>query len=232
MNITNLASQKIDPKGVLIAIGLILLWASSLHFFLNWSLDFSQPLTYIGIYIQTHLYTGLFITSHDAMHGTVSHNRKVNHAIGYVTSILFAFNNYNKLIVKHHEHHKFVGSDHDPDFHKSGHFWNWYWHFLKQYITVKQLILITVTMQLLGMLYSMENLILYWALPSVISTFQLFYFGTYIPHKAGHDNLNKHKSRSLSKNHFLAFISCYFFGYHYEHHDRPGVPWWQLWETK
>jgi beta-carotene ketolase (CrtW type) len=25
-----------------------------------------------------------------------------------------------------------------------------------------------------------------------------------------------------------AFISCYFFGYHYEHHDQPYLPWWKL----
>jgi beta-carotene ketolase (CrtW type) len=27
-------------------------------------------------------------------------------------------------------------------------------------------------------------------------------------------------------------LSCYFFGYHFEHHDSPGTPWWRLWRVK
>ena len=197
-----------------------------------WSLDFANPLTYLAILIQTHLYTGLFITSHDAMHGSVSRNRKLNYSIGVLTSSLFAFNFYDRLIIKHHEHHRFVATDDDPDFHESGKFWLWYWNFLKRYITLRQLVLMTISLQLLSFVFPMENLILFWILPSVLSTFQLFYFGTYIPHKDGHGNNNKHKSRSLKKNHLWAFVSCYFFGYHYEHHDAPGVPWWRLWMMK
>ncbi len=232
MSRSNRISTSVDPIGVLIGMLLILLWSLSLYYLLTMHLDYGNPLTYIGILIQTYLYTGLFITSHDAMHGTVSRNKKVNNAIGFITSLLFVFNFYYKLQPKHHEHHKFVGTNHDPDFHKSGHFWLWYWHFLKQYITIKQLVLITVCMQLLRFIFPIENLIIFWALPSILSTFQLFFFGTYIPHKVGHDNDNKHKSRSLKKNHVLAFISCYFFGYHFEHHDQPGVPWWKLWQAK
>jgi len=227
-----LIALSIDPAGTLIGVSLIVLWALSLTFMLNWNVDYTNPLTYLFILLQTHLYTGLFITSHDAMHGSVSKNRKVNHVIGSITSMLFAFNSYDRLIVKHHEHHRFVATDEDPDYHDSGKFWLWYWNFLKRYITVKQLILITVSLQLLRLIFPLDNLILFWTIPSILSTFQLFYFGTYIPHKNGHETGNKHKSRSLEKNHLWAFLSCYFFGYHYEHHDAPGVPWWRLWQTK
>ena len=208
------------------------MWFFSLYFLLTIQLDWTNPFTYIAVYIQTHLYTGLFITSHDAMHGSVSKNRKVNYWIGYITSLLFAYNSYDRLIVKHHEHHRFVASDEDPDYHESGRFWLWYWNFLKRYITWRQMILMTITMQLLLLVFPLENLILFWIVPSVLSTFQLFYFGTYIPHKDGHEHGNKHKSRSLEKNHLWAFLSCYFFGYHFEHHDAPGVPWWRLWQMK
>nr|MBA2748547.1 fatty acid desaturase [Tatlockia sp.] len=27
---------------------------------------------------------------------------------------------------------------------------------------------------------------------------------------------------------WLSFITCYHFGYHYEHHEHPDVPWWGL----
>ena len=232
MTARTLIRLNVDPAGVLIGLTIIALWFLSLYLMLNWELDFTNPLTYLFVYIQTHLYTGLFITSHDAMHGSVSKNRRLNHLIGYVTSMLFAFNFYNRLIVKHHEHHRFVATDDDPDYHESGHFWLWYWNFLKRYITLEQLILITVSLQLLRFIFPLENLILFWSIPSILSTFQLFYFGTYIPHKAGHNAENKHKSRSLGKNHLRAFLSCYFFGYHYEHHDAPGVPWWRLWQMK
>jgi len=45
------------------------------------------------------------------------------------------------------------------------------------------------------------------------------------------EHVNKHQSRSQHKNHVLAFFSCYFFGYHYEHHDAPWLPWWKLWRA-
>jgi beta-carotene ketolase (CrtW type) len=51
-----------------------------------------------------------------------------------------------------------------------------------------------------------------------------------MPHHGEHEN--KHQSATLKKNHFLAFITCYFFGYHFEHHDSPGTPWWKLWQLK
>jgi beta-carotene ketolase (CrtW type) len=27
-------------------------------------------------------------------------------------------------------------------------------------------------------------------------------------------------------------LSCYFFGYHYEHHESPQTPWWKLYQIK
>ena len=232
MNTKSLIFKPVDPFGVIIACSLILVWFISLTVLINWNINYKNPLVYLAIYLQTHLYTGLFITSHDAMHGSVSRNKRINILIGRFTSLLFAFNFYDRLLVKHHQHHKHVATEKDPDYHESGNFWLWYWNFIKRYITIKQLILVTICLQLLRFFFPLENLLLYWVLPSILSTFQLFYFGTYIPHKDGHHNENKHKSRTIEKNHFWAFLSCYFFGYHYEHHDAPGIPWWRLWQSK
>ncbi len=232
MQTNKLLHKDIDPLGVIIGIAMIVIWTIALLYFLKWDFSYLNPLVYLAILLQTHLFTGLFITAHDAMHGSISRNKKINHLMGWVTSILFAFNFYNRLIVKHHEHHKFVASENDPDYHESGNFWLWYWTFIKKYTTLKQLILMTISLQLLRLVFPLDNLLLFWILPGILSTFQLFYFGTYIPHKDGHEHHNKHKSNSLKKNHLWAFISCYFFGYHYEHHDAPGVPWWRLWQTK
>lgn len=225
-------TKPLDPVGSIIGTIVIVLWFGSLAYLLNINVNYLSVITYLAILLQTHLYTGLFITAHDAMHGTVSKQKKVNSFFGKFTAFLFAFNFYDQLLVKHQMHHNHVASEDDPDYHDSGKFWLWYWNFIKRYITLKQLILITISLQLLRLIFPLENLILFWVLPSILSTFQLFYFGTYIPHRDGPHNQNKHHSSTLKKNHIWAFLSCYFFGYHYEHHDAPGIPWWRLWQTK
>lgn len=173
-----------------------------------------------------HLYTGLFITAHDAMHGTVSANRFLNNWIGYTCTFLYALFWYPQLYTKHHQHHSHVHTVHDPDYHH-GSFLTWYFTFIKNYLSIWQIIAMAVLFNILKLWIPQANLLLFWVVPSLLSTVQLFYFGTYQPHRGEHDN--RHQSRSQRKNHLAAFFSCYFFGYHYEHHDSPGIPWWLLW---
>lgn len=221
-----------QEKGVRIAAAILLLWGSTLVYLLGWAtVDFSSPLTYLFFLVQTHLYTGLFITAHDAMHGVVSANRRANEIIGRICTILFAFNFYDNLFRKHHLHHRWVATAQDPDYH-GGSFWRWYIKFALEYVNVWQILLMAITYNLLKLFLPAENLIFYWMLPAVASTFQLFYFGTYLPHKGEHHPDNVHKARSQSKNHWWAFLTCYFFGYHYEHHAFPTTPWWKLYLKK
>ena len=223
-------SSPIDPKGLIIAGSIILLWATSLVFLLGYSIDFSDPWVYLAILVQTHLYTGLFITAHDAMHGVVSTNRKLNHAVGWLAALLFSYNFYWRLFPNHHKHHRFVATDKDPDYHASNRFIPWYLSFLFSYVNIWQFLLMAGTFNLLKIWIPAENLILFWMLPAILSTLQLFYFGTYLPHRGEQDNA--HHSGTLAPNHIWAFVSCYFFGYHYEHHDSPNTPWWRLWRAK
>ncbi len=218
-----------NVKGILIAISVIICWTSSLLFALHWEINWLHPITYILFFLQAHLYTGLFITAHDAMHGVVSSNRKVNHGIGRFCALLFAFNFYGNLFHKHHLHHQHVATEEDPDYHAGG-FWAWYWSFVRQYVNIWQILLMAVVFNVLILFFPEPNVLVYWAIPSILSTFQLFYFGTYLPHRGEHDN--KHKSKSQERNHLKAFVTCYFFGYHYEHHASPGTPWWRLYEVK
>nr|MBI1229015.1 fatty acid desaturase [Cytophagales bacterium] len=224
------AKSSIDPKGVIIALTVIVAWLGSLLYLLQVQVDFSNWWTYLAVVIQTHLYTGLFITAHDAMHGLVSENKRVNHTLGWLSALLFSYNFYWKLFPKHHEHHRFVATEKDPDYHPSQKFLLWYWSFIKGYVSIWQVLLMAVTFNLLKLFIPQENLIVFWMLPAILATLQLFYFGTYLPHRGTH--INKHHSSSQSTNHVWAFISCYFFGYHYEHHDSPGTPWWRLWRIK
>ncbi len=221
-----------DNKGVYIALTIIALWFISLALLLtSYEVNFYSPFTYLFVIVQAHLYTGIFITAHDAMHSVVSPNRLVNEWIGRICATIFAFNFYDNLNRKHHLHHRFVGTERDPDYH-GGNFWVWYFNFAKQYINVWQIIFMAITYNVLKVFFPTANVILFWMLPSIIATFQLFYFGTYLPHKGEHEPDNVHKSRSQAKNHLWAFLTCYFFGYHYEHHNSPRTPWWLLYKEK
>lgn len=215
--------------GIVIATLVILLWGCNLFMLLSSPLDLSNPFSYLFILIQTHLYTGLFITAHDAMHGTIYPNRRVNLFFGQLCTFLYALFPYKRLYEKHHEHHRHVHTELDPDYHR-GNFLSWYLKFIREYISWWQIAGMAILFNLLKLGFNEVNLILFWVLPSLLSTLQLFYFGTWLPHHGEHDNV--HRSRSFRKNHLLAFLSCYFFGYHFEHHDSPGTPWWRLWALK
>ena len=84
-----------------IALSVIGLWFTNLFILLTQA----QLKIYIiipGILLQTFLYTGLFITAHDAMHGTVfPGNRKFNDLIGTLVAKLYAFFSYQRLLSKH-----------------------------------------------------------------------------------------------------------------------------------
>jgi beta-carotene/zeaxanthin 4-ketolase len=217
--------------GIWIAFTIIVCWFVMLWYSLQIPFSLRNPLCWILFLGLTHLYTGLFITAHDAMHGTVSLHKRLNNAIGLLCGLLFAFNWLPRLKHKHQLHHTQVATAQDPDYYH-GSFWVWYLNFLKNYITLWQVILMGATFNLLMIWFSKINVVFYWMIPAILSTLQLFYFGTYLPHKGIHADDNPHKSRSQHKNHLWAFISCYFFGYHYEHHDAPYVPWWQLYHQK
>jgi len=91
-----------------------------------------------------------------------------------------------------------------------------------------------ITYNVLKIWFPQDNVIAFWMVPAVLATLQLFVFGTYLPHRGEHEADNHHKSRSQRQwpLHVWAFVSCYFFGYHYEHHDQPYLPWWRLWKAK
>ncbi|MCZ2472632.1 fatty acid desaturase [Aquirufa ecclesiirivi] len=218
--------------GIFSAGIIILLWMFHLAFWIQMPLDWKDPFTYLAILIQTHLYTGLFISSHDAIHGVVSKEHPLlNHAIGRFCATLFAFNNYTILRKKHHHHHAYVNTSDDPDVHQ-GNFFIWWFKFMFQYVHWTQILAMAIAYNVLKIWFPMENIILFWELPAILATLQLFYFGTYLPHRGEHETDNKHQSRSQEKNHIWAFLSCYNFGYHYEHHDKPYLPWWKLAEAK
>jgi beta-carotene ketolase (CrtW type) len=221
--------KKPSNIGLLVAFLVIGCWTTSIILLMQWHFSFTNPLVYLLVLVQMHLYTGLFITAHDSMHGTVSPNRGINNFAGYLCTFLYASFWYPQLYTKHHLHHNHVHTTQDPDYHNGG-FWSWYVRFIRNYLSIWQIVVMAALFNVLKIWIPQQNLLLFWVAPSLLSTLQLFYFGTYQPHKGEHDNI--YFARSQKKNHVLAFFSCYFFGYHYEHHHSPGTPWWMLWRSQ
>jgi beta-carotene/zeaxanthin 4-ketolase len=234
MTLTTNQHRNIGWGGV-IAFLVISLWLSSIAELLTLNVQ-STSLTWIvvGILLRTFLSTGLFITAHDAMHGSVlPGNPKLNHGIGAIALRLYALLPYKLLLKKHHLHHRFPTKDRDPDFYdgQNQNFFAWYFHFMKSYWSWARFFgLLAIGAALYGVLHiSPLNLLLFWFLPLGFSSFQLFFFGTFLPHREPAGGYEApYYSQSFPLPVILSFFTCYHFGYHQEHHQYPQVPWWQL----
>ena len=221
--------------GILIALIIMLLWAVHLFYCLYFiPVNFSNPFLFLNILIQAYLFTGLFITGHYAMHGNISNRKNVNKWFGRIASFLFAGLSYDKLLINHFKHHKHPGENDDPDFYiKSQNFFSWWFIFLMRYTTITQLIIMAVLFNIMKIWFDEISIWMFWVLPAILGTLQLFYFGTYLPHRYPHSQTMKpHNARTQNKNHLWGMLSCYFFGYHFEHHEYPGMPWWKLYKLK
>jgi beta-carotene/zeaxanthin 4-ketolase len=224
-----------DLKGVVIAFSIICLWLLSLTFFLTSNIANAYPLLILpAVLWQTFFYTGLFITAHDAMHGVIySKNHRVNHFIGALAVFLYGFFSYRDLLKKHWRHHHHPATQNDPDYHNGKHanFLAWYVHFMKNYWHWFQLFCAIVTYHILHSFLhlSSDNLTMFWIIPSLLSSVQLFFFGTYLTHQEPLEGYgNPHRANTIAFPIWLSFLTCYHFGYHVEHHQFPHLPWWRL----
>jgi len=225
--------------GIFVALSILICWFSALSFGLA-AVQLSGPediFKYLGlVLIIQFLYVGLFITVHDACHGSVVPGRpQVNLWIGRVFAALYAGLSFDRLQEKHLQHHQFSGTDLDPDFHtkNKGLFIFWLFSFFKNYVTFPQVIIMCSVAQVLmhGFRFAEINVFTFWVAPSLLSSLQLFYFGTYLPHRKikMEQFPDHHYARNSSTGFIRSMLSCYHFGaYHLVHHHVPGVPWFQL----
>jgi beta-carotene/zeaxanthin 4-ketolase len=220
--------------GLVVAAIVFAIWLGSLVFCSLIDLELLAPVWIVPVMLgRIFIHTGLFIVAHDAIHGSVYPiDSRWNHAIGRLAVTLYAFLDYQKLSLNHRQHHLQPGRSGDPDFHH-GNGLIWYLHFMKGYLDVKQTLV-----QLLGLgsflviLYfglhaALLNLALFWVIPIFVSTMQLFFFGTYLPHKSSNPE-NSHCATSSNFPSLISFFTCYHFGYHWEHHEYPTLPWYRL----
>ena len=204
------------------------------HLYAVFAVDIaSQPLLTVALIIfQTWLYVGLFIVAHDAIHETLfGRGDPRNRTVGRIIHFLYAGFDFDAMKAAHIDHHDYSGSERDPDFNAGDphRFWPWYWKFFTTYFGWKQVTVLaafSAVYLLLGASYL--NIVLLWALPSVLSSFQLFFFGTYLTHRHADAFPDTHNARSNSFPKWLSLLTCFHFGYHHEHHLYPHEPWWRL----
>jgi beta-carotene/zeaxanthin 4-ketolase len=228
--------------GLLAAVVIVSIWIGSLVF-LSF-IDITQSITILillAILGRTFIQTGLFIVAHDAIHGSVMpRNPRSNDLVGKIAVTLYAFLSYQKLAANHQQHHRYPGRVGDPDFHDGIHqnILSWYLKFITGYLDFRQILFqffwfgVVFAILDFGLHISAINLLLFWVVPILLSTLQLFFFGTYLPHRIAPDQAEKSKNyhRAISSNYpmILSFLTCYHFGYHWEHHEYPFLPWYEL----
>ena len=228
--------QKQAFVGVLLAACVVAAWLVA-HvigvFAYQWGLH-SLLTAPILIALSCWLYVGLFIVAHDCMHGSlVPFRPSWNKAIGQLCLALYAGFEFDRLNRKHHLHHRHSGTHDDPDFDaRPPHgFLRWYARFFAEYFGWRQLAALTAIslLYLFVLEVRYENLLVFWALPAVLSSLQLFYFGTYLPHKpTAAPFADQHRARSNEWTWLSSLLTCFHFGYHHEHHLHPDEPWWRL----
>jgi len=228
-----LSQKPYKNLGPLYAGLIISAWATT-HIYSVFFHALSAPIwqTFGLIGLQCWLYTGLFIIAHDTMHGSLTPGKeRLNAVIG--TSILFVYAGFNwrKMRDAHHDHHRFSGTSQDPDFNADNphEFWPWYLKFFLTYFGWRQvLILVGFTLSYILLGASYINTIVMWAVPAILSSVQLFYFGTFLTHKHADPFPDEHNARTNNFSKLASLFSCFHFGYHHEHHLFPHEPWWRL----
>lgn len=225
-------------QGLGLASLILLGWLISLISLLTVNLA-SQPWWWLvlAVMLRTVLQTGLFITAHDAMHGVLLPElRAANRSLGTLCLALYAALPYRACLRNHHRHHQQPASPTDPDVHvdPTAGPARWYCRFMAGYLSHRQMtrLLSAWGMLLLAMTPwnpdAWLNLLLFCTLPLVLSSLQLFLFGTYLPHRDERLGGGHQGARSLNHPTWLSLLTCFHFGYHREHHDHPELAWFQL----
>ena len=229
-------------EGLLLTALILLGWLISLIGLLQ--LDFGQlpepvlvPLVFGAVLIRTLLQTGLFIVGHDAMHRVLVPSRPaLNDRIGAVALGLYAALPYGPCRQNHHQHHQAPGGDLDPDVHgnRSAPVWSWYGRFMAGYLSYGQFAALLAGWGVVALgarcllATPMVNVLLFCTLPLLLSSLQLFFVGTYLPHRNQAPASNPHQAISLDWPEWVSLLACYHFGYHLEHHEAPQLCWFQL----
>ncbi len=223
--------------GVSLAVGVIGGWIA-LHLFgvfLFRPAGWGWALAPLIIALQSWLSVGLFIVAHDAIHGSLAVGRpRLNTGLGQLAVALYnpGFT-YAQLQRSHKEHHRAPGTAEDPDFHpdRPRAFVAWFLRFFLTHFGRRELARLTAAVAVYVFVFRVHplNMALFWGMPALASAVQLFYFGTWLPHRHHEAEFaDEHRARSLAFGWVGSLLTCFHFGYHLEHHHSPNTPWWAL----
>ena len=200
-------------------------------FTLTWA---NLPIAVVMAALLCWLSVGLFIVSHDAMHGSlVPGGRRLNGMIGATLLFLYAGFLWPRMRSAHFAHHRHAGHAGDPDFdpRNSRRFWAWYATFLNRYFGWQSAVFVSSVVAMYWLVFDVPigQIVLLYGAPAILSSLQLFYFGTYRPHNhRGSAFADSHNARSERFGTLVSLATCFHFGYHHEHHLAPHLPWWKL----
>jgi beta-carotene/zeaxanthin 4-ketolase len=229
--------------GLTLTIVLVGAWLSTLGLLLPLALESVGVGWIVGAIVgRTFLHTGLFILAHDAMHlNLIPQHKPLNQWIGRICVGLYGFLSYAKCRENHGQHHRIPAQVGDPDFHDGVHdqpLW-WYWHFLGGYLsrsgfgwfTLGWIVVFGVACGC-GTI-AVPNMLVFWVLPLILSSLQLFIFGTYLPHRIVGSELPTRSAKASPaatvSARLWSLFNCYHFGnYHAAHHRYPKMPWYRL----
>jgi len=234
-----------DRQGLRLAAGILLFWVGSLLSVLLVSPSAAGlPFLISALLLRAQLHTGLFIVAHDAMHGLLLPQRPSwNHRLGALALGLYGALGYGASRRNHLLHHRRSASAKDPDFHTdptAGPL-RWYLRFMGGYLNPLQMTLLLggwgalaagiTVVQATAWPEAVLRVLLGCTLPLLLSSLQLFVVGTYLPHRGQRQRQARAAAAgpiSLNWPGWLSLLACYHFGYHREHHEQPGLPWFQL----
>ena len=232
-----------DWTGLWISGAIAAAWGATLICSFSWHLssDLSPITIVLWLLIRTFLHTGLFVIAHDAIHGNVlPHCPLVNRWLGQVALGLYGFLPYQTCYRLHWRHHAHPAQKQDPDFYPKpdgsslGYFVRWYCNFMASYLTTRTLVAVMAGIGIFSFSsvfifqVAIQNLILFWIVPWILSSIQLFAFGIFLPHAGASASHRPHQPRSYYYPIVCSLLTCYHFSYHWEHHTYPDVPWYQL----
>lgn len=225
-------------KGLTLSAAILLAWLVSLVGCLSLNSS-DQPWWLLAalVLVRIQLQTGLFIVGHDAMHQLLwPGDRARNDALGALVLLLYAALPYRRCQASHRRHHSRPGTVDDPDCPcgRTAGLLSWYQAFMAGYLSRSQMALLLAAWAALAALFSgvtptaPVNVLLFCTLPLLLSSWQLFTVGTYLPHRSQWQAGGDGEPISLDLPPWLSLLACFHFGYHLEHHDNPGLPWFDL----
>jgi len=236
-----LPAALLGPRfGLAFALAVLLGWTASFVWLLASDLQaWSAPALIVVVVLRALVQSGLFIVGHDAMHRSLLPGQpRANDRLGQLVLTLYGLLPWRRSRLNHRRHHRAPGGPLDPDFHGGNGMAGWFRRFLGAYLPWPRLLALVSTWCLLTFLLTALGgchwpqaalrLLVAWILPLLLSALQLFVVGTVLPHRRAEACGNRHRAESLALPPWLSLLACYHFGYHWEHHEYPQVPWFGL----